>query len=191
MLQRVRRRLRCSLTTWLSSGLFWAVFLGALALSVGIKSFINLAIDPIYFDVSVRTLEGQIFPFPPGRLAITHSEHLAKSGLANLIAIGWAIMLVFLFLAMTRRVLHHRIAYVGVGLFLAGSISNRGEIAISGHATDFLLIWPTESRELGAIVNFADIMVVVGLALFLLGSPIYRWLRRIRSQRLKGLEPRP
>ena len=158
---------------------------------MGSKSFINLAIDPISFDVSLRTLEGQIFPFPPGRLAITHSEHLARSGPANLITIVWAIMLVFLFLAMTRRVLHHRIAYVGVGLYLAGGISNRGEVAISGHATDFLLIWPTESRELGAIVNFADIMVVAGLALFLLGSPIYRWLLRTRCQRLKGPEPRP
>ena len=177
--------------TWLSSGLFWAVLLGALVLSVGSKSFINLAIEPISFDVSIRSLEGQIFPFPPGRLAITHSQHWARSGPDNLFSIGWAIVLVFLFLAMTRRVLHHRIAYVGVGLFLAGVISNRGEVALFGHATDFLLIWPTESRELGAIVNFADFMVVAGLALFLLCSPLYRLLERILCQRVEGPQPSP
>ena len=126
----VRRRLRCSLMSWLSNGLFWAVLLGALALSVGSKSFINLAIEPITFNVSVRSLEGQIYPFPPGRLGITHSQHWASSGPANLFAIGWAFIVVYLFLAMTRRVLHHRIAYVGVGLFLAGVISNRGEVGV-------------------------------------------------------------
>ncbi len=188
MLQKVRRRLRCSLITWMSSGLFWAVLLGALALSVGAKSFINLAIEPMHFDVSLRTLEGQFYPDPPGRLAITHSQHWANSGLANLYPIGWAILNVFLYLAMTRRVLHHGIAYVGVALFLAGVISNRGEVALFGHATDFLLIWPTESRELGAIVNFADFMVVAGLALFLLWSPIYRLLEIIRCQRIEGPE---
>ncbi len=191
MLQKIRRRLRCSLKTWLSSGLFWAVLLGALVLSVGSKSFINLAIEPISFDVSIRSLEGQIFPFPPGRLALTHSQHWARSGPANLFSIGWAIVLVFLFLAMTRRVLHHRIAYVGVGLFLAGVISNRGEVALFGHATDFLLIWPTESRELGAIVNFADFMVVAGLALFLFCSPLYRLLERILCQRVEGPQLSP
>ncbi len=191
MLQKVRRRLRCSLKAWLSSGLFWAVLLGALALSVGAKSFINLAIEPISFDVSVMTLEGQIYPYPPGRLAITHSQHWASSGLANFYAIGWAIFVVFLFLAMTRRVLHHGIAYVGVALFLAGVISNRGEVAFFGHATDFLLIWPSESRELGAIVNFADFMVVAGLALFLLWSPIYRLLEIIRCRRVEGPEASP
>lgn len=191
MLQKVRRRLRCSMITWLSSGLFWAVLLGALALSVSAKSIINLAIEPISFDVSVRTLEGQIYPFPPGRLAITHSEHWARSGPANLFGIGWAIIVVFLFLAMTRRVLHHSIAYVGVGLFLAGVISNRGEVGLFGHATDFLLIWPTESKALGVIVNFADFMVVAGLALFLLGSPIYKLLERIRFQRVEGPETIP
>ncbi len=191
MQQRIRRRLRCSLKTWLSSGLFWAVLLGALALSVGSKSFINLAIEPISFNVSIRSLEGQIYPFPTDRLAITHSEHWARSGPANLFPIGWAIVLVFLFLAMTRRVLHHRIAYVGVGLFLAGVISNRGEVALFGHATDFLLIWPTESRELGAIVNFADFMVVAGLALFLLCSPMYRLFQISRRQNVEGPEPSP
>ncbi len=152
------------------------------------KSFINLAIEPIHFDVSLRALEGQFYPYPPGRLAITHSQHWASSGLANLYAIGWAIFVVFLFLAMTRRVLHHGIAYVGVALFLAGVISNRGEVALFGHATDFLLIWTTESRELGAIVNFADFMVVAGLALFLLWSPIYRLLEIIRCHRIEGPE---
>ncbi len=191
MLQKVRRRLRCSLIAWLSSGLFWAVLLGALALSVGTKSFINLAIEPIPFDVSVRDLEGQFYPYPPGRLAITHSQHWASGGLANLYAIGWAIFVVFLFLAMTRRVLHHGIAYVGVALFLAGVISNRGEVAFFGHATDFLLIWPTESRVLGAIVNFADFMVVAGLAMFLLWSPIYRLLEIIRCQRVEEPELSP
>ncbi len=100
--------------TWLSSGLFWAVLLGALSLSVGTKTFINLAIEPLSFDVSLRSLEGQIYPFPTDRLAITHSQHWASSGLANLYAIGWAILMVFLYLAMTRRVLHHGTAYVGM-----------------------------------------------------------------------------
>lgn len=189
MLQKVRRRLWCSLTSWLSSGLFWAVLLGALSLSVGSKSLINLAIEPIYLDAWGRSFEGQIFPYPPGRLAITHSEHWANSGLANLFAIGWAIVVVFLFLAMTRRVLHQRTAYAGVGLFLAGVISNKGEVALFGHATDFLLIWPAGSRQLGAIVNFADLMVVAGLALFLLWSPIYRLIERVRRQRANGPEP--
>ena len=190
MLQKARRRLHCSLISWLSSGVFWAVLLGALALSVGSKSIINLAIEPISFNVSLRSLEGQIFPYPPGRLAITHSEHWASGGVSSLFPIGGGIITAFLYLAMTRRVLHHRIAYAGVGLFLAGIISNRGEVALFGHATDFLLIWPTASRQLGAIANFADFMVVIGLALFLLGSPMYRLLEIIRSQRA-GAGPEP
>ena len=162
-----------------------------MALSVGSKSFINLAIEPVSFDASMRTLEGQIYPSPSSRLAITHSQHWARSGPAGLFSIGWAIIVVFLFLAMTRRVLHHRIAYVGVGLFLAGVISNRGEVAFFGHATDFLLVWPTESREFGAIVNFADFMVVAGLALFLLCSPMYRLFQISRRQKVEGPEPSP
>ncbi len=191
MLQKISRRVGCSLESWLSSRLFWAVLLGALALSVASKSFINLAIEPIYLDVWVDNLKGQIFPYPPGILAITHSQHFERSGPAGLFAIGWAIIMVFLFLAMTRRVLHLRIAYVGVGLFLAGVISNRGEVALFGHATDFLLIWPVESRQIGAIVNFADLMVVAGLALFLICSPIYELFEKSRRQRVEGPEPSP
>ena len=104
------------------------------------KSLINLAIEPIPFNVSVGTLEGQIFPFPPGRLAITHSQHWAEAGFGSLLVIGWGVMMSFLFLSLTRRALHHRIPYIGTGLFLAGAISNRGEVALFGHATDFLFI---------------------------------------------------
>ena len=172
--------------SWLSSGLFWTVLLGALALSVGSKSLINLAIESLTFDASMRTLEGQFYPYPPGKLAITHSQHWASGGLTNLFAIGWAILVVLLFLATARRVIHLRIAYVGVGLFLAGVISNRGEVALFGHATDFLLIWPRASSELGAIVNFADIMVLAGLVLLLFWSPVLGLLKRSQCPRAKG-----
>lgn len=175
--------------SWLSSRLFWTVLLGALALSAGSKGFINLAIEPLTFDGSMRTLEGQTYPYPPGRLAITHSQHLASSGPDNLIIIGWAIIVVYLFLATARRAIHTRNAYIGAGLFLAGVISNRGEVALFGHATDFLLIWPRESTQLGAIVNFADIMVVTGLALLLVWSPLYRLLKSNRCPRAKEAEP--
>ena len=191
MLQKISRRIGCSLESWLSSRLFWAVLLGALALSVASKSFINLAIEPIYLDVSLGIPEGQVFPYPPGKLGITHSEHWASGGPAGLFAIGWAIIVVFLFLAMTRRVLHHRTAYVGVGIFLAGVISNRGEVALFGHATDFLLIWPDKSRTIAAVFNFADLMVVAGLALCLLWSPFYRMLEISRHQKVEGPEPSP
>ncbi len=189
MLQKIRCRLRCSLMTWLSSGHFWAVLLGGLALSVVSKAFINLAIEPLSFDVSVGTLKGQIFPFPPGRLAITHSQHWAEAGLGNLLVIGWGVMMIFLFLSLTRRVLHHRIAYIGTGLFLAGAISNRGEVALFGHATDFLFILPLGSSGLGAIVNFADLMIAAGLVLLLIWSPVYRLLERTRCQRMEAPEP--
>ena len=175
--------------TWLSSGHFWAVLLGGLALSLASKSFINLAIEPQSFDVSVGTLEGQIFPFPPGRLAITHSQHWAEAGLGSLLGIGWTLLMAFLFLSLTRRALHHRIAYVGTGLFLAGAISNRGEVALFGHATDFLFIRPLGSSELGVIVNFADMMIAAGLVLLLLWSPIYGLLQRNRCERLEAPEP--
>ena len=54
--------------------------------------------------------------------------------------------------------------YVGLGLIFAAAISNEGENALFGHATDFLFI-----QSVG-IANLADGMVLIGFILVLLTS---------------------
>ena len=92
----------------------------------------------------------------------------------------------YLFLSLTTRAIHHRIAYMGTGLFIAGVISNRGEVAIFGHATDFLFVRLVGFGGLAAVVNFADLMIFSGLVLLLLWSPLYRLLIYKRQQREKN-----
>ena len=166
-------RLRTTLTSWHDRGSFWKTLVWGLAISLGAKSLVNLVIEPIIpSSLPISSMEGQIFPFPPGILAITHFQHWTGGGFGSLFVIGWALVIAFLFLSLTNRALH-----IGVGLFLAGVISNRGEELLFGHATDFLFVRLVGFGNLTAVLNFADLMLFFG-GLLLLGALIHRLLTR-------------
>jgi hypothetical protein len=57
------------------SGLFWKTLTWGLGISLVTKFLVNVLIEPIPPNPRFSSLEGQIFPFPPGRFAITHVEH--------------------------------------------------------------------------------------------------------------------
>lgn len=165
-------RLRTTSTSWLARGSFWKPFLVGLAISLGAKSLVNWLIEPIIpSSVPISSMEGQIFPFPPGLFAITHYQHWADGGLGSWFVIGWALVIAILFLSLTNRTIH-----MGVGLFLAGVISNQGEELLFGHATDFLFV-----RLIGfgglTVINFADLMLFFGV-LLLLGALLHRLLNK-------------
>ena len=77
-------------------------------------------------------------------------------------------------------------AHVGLGMIWATAISNEGEIALFGHATDFLLI-----RTIG-IANLAGGIVLVGLILVLLTSTYQKLVSNPKEQGApngEGLQP--
>ena len=64
--------------------------------------------------------------------------------------------------------------YVGMGLIFAGGTSNEGEIALLGHATDFLYIrFVIFSYHQFFIANLADIMIFIGFILVIV-TPTYQ-----------------
>ena len=64
--------------------------------------------------------------------------------------------------------------YVGMGSIFAGSISNEGEIALFGHATDFLYVrFSTFSYHRFFIANLADAMILIGFILVIV-TPAYQ-----------------
>ena len=166
-------RLRTTSTSWLARGSFWKPFLVGLAISLGAKSLVNWVIEPIIpSSVPISSMEGQIFPFPPGLFAITHYQHWADGGLGSWFVIGWALVIALLFLSLTNRTIH-----MGVGLFLAGAISNQGEELLFGHATDFLFVRLIGFGGLTVVLNFADLMLFFGV-LLLLGALLHRLLNK-------------
>lgn len=171
------------LATLAARGTFWNTFLVGLAISVAAKSLVNWAIEPIFpSSVPISSMEGQIFPFPPGLLAITHFQHWADGGLGSLFIIGWALLIALLFLSLTNRAIH-----LGVGLFLAGVISNQGEELLFGHATDFLFVRLIGFGGLTNLANLADLMIFFGV-LLLLGSLLYRLLTKKNARMAPSLE---
>ncbi len=163
--------LRTISTSWLARGSFWKTLLVGLAISLGAKSLVNLVMEPIFpSSVPISSMEGQIFPFPPGLFAITHFQHWADGGLGSWFVIGWGLLIALLFLSLTNRAIH-----IGVGLFLAGVISNQGEELLFGHVTDFLWVRLIGLGGLTAVANFADLMIFSGV-LLLLGALLHRLL---------------
>ena len=76
--------------------------------------------------------------------------------------------------------------HVGLGMIWATAISNEGEIALFGHATDFLLIRPI------GIANLADGIVLVGLMLVLLTSTYQKLVSNPKEQGApngEGIQP--
>jgi len=156
-------RLRTTSTSWLARGSFWKPFLVGLAISLGAKFLVNWAIEPIIpSSVPISSMEGQIFPFPPGLFAITHYQHWADGGLGSWFVIGWMLVIALLFLSLNSRTIH-----MGVGLFLAGAISNQGEELLFGHATDFLFVRLIGFGGLTVVLNLADLMLFFGVLLLL------------------------
>ena len=87
--------------------------------------------------------------------------------------------MVFLFPSLTLRFIHQQTAHLGAGLYIAGAVSNRGEIWLFGHATDFLFV-------LFAIFNLADVLICSGLLMMLLWSPLYKLLERKKRVEVNG-----
>lgn len=194
------------------NGLFYKVLIVSLALSVISKSIINLAIEPVDVDGSLADMEGQFYPYPPGRLAITHYENWHEGwpdysdGIFGTVSssIEWIIerfvefdnleLVVFIGLvalivgAVTLSTIGKSRPglspeYVGLGLIFAAAISNQGEVALFGHATDFLLIRYSSSSDIGGVANFADVMLVIGFVLILLTATYQRVMVAIDTNR--------
>ena len=76
--------------------------------------------------------------------------------------------------------------HVGLGMIWATAISNEGEIALFGHARDFLLIRPI------GIANLAGGIVLVGLILVLLTSTYQKLVSNPKAQGApngEGIQP--
>ena len=191
-------------------GLFYKVMVCSLAISAIAKLVINLAIEPIALGSRMSEWEGRILPYPPGRFAVTHAEHWhdgwpdvsdgvigkISSILGALIervvsydnvetivfAVIFAIIIWKISLATWGKPsTAAAYVYIGMGLIFAGGISNQGEIALFGHATDFIFIRYSPSGGRIAIANLADVMLLVGFLLLLIGSWYQRYRNRISA----------
>ena len=173
------------------NGLFYKVLFYGLLLSVVTKTIINIAIEPL----------GQRGPFPAGKFEITHFEHLGtfpdysdgmigklSSGAGGLIEkfvsyddvemLVYLGIFAFLFLSASLSTIGRNRSgllpkYAGLGLIVAAAISNSGELALFGHATDFLFIRVSALSDNGFVIaNFADVMLVIGIILIFV-TPTY------------------
>ena len=192
---------------------FWASVCGSLAISALAKFLVNLLIppsDPNSAEIS------WVFPSPPGRFAITHAEHwhdgwpdytdgimgAAATKLAALLEKFvqydntelwiWSSIWVILILWFSSDTFGKNkdtmlFDYIGLGLLIAGGVSNEGEIALFGHATDFIFFRLRESSQIIYVLNLADVMITLGIVLGFLVSPVYRWWKR---QAHEGLSER-
>ena len=194
------------------NGLFYKVLIGSLAVSVAAKSIINLAIEPVIPGTPLSALRNQFYPYPPGRFAITHYEHgydgwpdysdsvygeitsrlggfierfVAFDNVEIIVFFSLAVLIVgpvsFSTIGKSRSGLVP--TYVGLGLIFAAAISNEGEIALFGHATDYLLIRPI------GIANLADGMVLVGFILVLLTSAYQKVLSNLNPTHPADIPP--
>jgi len=215
MLRNLVIRFWVAIKSWVFlSGLFWKTLLWGLAASAVAKFLVNATIKPLSQNLSLKAAEGQIFPFPPGRFAITHAEHWHDGwpdytdGLVGRIAatlgsfverfidydnvelIIWSRLMGLILWSMTSHTFNQTkedmtFDYIAVGLFLAGGISNQAEVALLGHATDFLFL---RTSDTGFVVaNFADVMMLAGLILFFVWSPLSRLYKQY--ERAEKTEP--
>lgn len=79
-----------------------------------------------------------------------------------------------------------RFDYIGIGLVLAGGISNQAEVALLGHATDYLFLRTSESTRSFVVANFADVMVLVGIFLLVIWAPLYRRFKEYEREEARG-----
>lgn len=75
--------------------------------------------------------------------------------LCSYVVLGWLIL---------KSHTPGRIAHLGKSLFLAGAASNLIDRLVYGYVRDFI------DLSLGFVFNFADVFIVLGLALFLLAG---------------------
>lgn len=191
--------------------LFYKALFYALLFSVVVKTIVNVAIEPL----------GQKGPFPTGKFEITHFEHQGtfpdysdgmvgklSSGLGGFIEkfvsyddVEMIIFLGFyavLLLWVSLSTIGHKRSgmipkYVGLALVIAAAISNKGELAIFGHATDFLFIRVSAFSDNGFVIaNFADVMLVVGMVLIFVTPTYEKVLAAIetaKSESAAGMKP--
>lgn len=191
------------------------MLIGSLAVSVAAKSLINLVIEPVVPGTPLSALRDQFYPYPPGRFAITHYEHrhdgwpdysdgvygeissclggfierfVAFDSVEIIVFFGLAILIVgYVSISTFGKSRSGMVpTHVGLGMILAAAISNEGEIALFGHATDFLLIRPI------GIANLADGIVLVGLILVLLTSTYQKLVSNPKEQGVpngEGIQP--
>ena len=174
------------------NGLFYKALFYGLLLSVVAKTIVNIAIEPL----------GQKGPFPDGKFEITHFEHLGtfpdysdgivgkvSSGVGGVIErfvtydsvemIVFISIYAYMLLSVSLTTFGENRSglvpkYIGLGLIIAAAISNLGELAIFGHATDFLFIRVTVFSDRGFVIaNFADVMLLIGIILIFI-TPTYQ-----------------
>jgi hypothetical protein len=186
--------------------LFWITFGWSLSISVLAKIIVNLFMPPVTpatpGTLRFSELSGMTYPFPPGKLALTHAEHWYSSwpgqteGILGTIAaelVAWLknwiqfpnletwifitfwALIFFLFSSATigKKIDRMLFNYLGLGLFLAAFISNQGEIALFSHATDFIFFRFSEASHWFMVCNFADVMAILALVLLIVVSPLY------------------
>jgi len=197
------------------NGLFYKVLIGSLAVLVAAKSLITFVFEPVVPGTPLSALRDQFYPYPTGRFAITHYEHwhdgwpdysdgvygeiFSRLGgfIERFVAFDSVGIIVFFGLAIPS-VGYVSIStfgksrsgmvptHVGLGMIWATAISNEGEIALFGHATDFLLIRPI------GIANLADGMVLAGFILVLLASTYQKLVSNPKEQGVpngEGIQP--
>ena len=151
------------------SGLFWKTLMLGLGISIVAKFVVNVVIDPISQGPRLSSLKGQIFPFPPGRFAITHAEHwhqgwpdytdgfIGKISATlgsfierfveydNVELIVYVSIFALIVIYASGKSFNWskeelKLVYVGMGLIISGGISNQAEIALFNHVTDFIFL---------------------------------------------------
>lgn len=173
-----------------------------MAVSLVAKWVINLTIVPLT-PPQLADLKGQLFHFLPGQFTITHTENWYNGwpdytdGLVGKIslslgsfierfvsygnvelAVYLGIWVLIAFCLSYGTIGRTRVGlapiYIGMGLGIAGSLSNQGEAAFFGHATDFLYFSFSESSKQYVVGNLADVMVVGGFMLVIITTLLRR-----------------
>ena len=187
---------------FLFNPVFWNTFFSALAFSVIAKFLVGKLIPaPSAPGFKAWRATGIWYPDPFGWFALTHIEHWHDSwpdyteGLIGWAALniggliekfvdyqnaepfvyfGFLFMLLLMMFGPTFKSTRDRCLfyYIAAGLLLATFVSNQGEVALFGHATDFLVFRLPGARVV--IANFADVMAVVSLPLLFFVAPRYK-----------------
>ena len=186
---------------------FWKTLGWGLSISILAKFTINLWIPPWPDNPQISLLSDRMFPFPPKLIALTHAEHRFDGwpdytdGVFGTIAANlggwiekyvqydntelwvWTAIIVMWFLLLSLHTVRRNpgdmlFSHIGLGLMVAALFSNQGEVAIFGHATDFIFVRFREDSSRYIVTNLADLMVLLGLLCLLVISPIYERLKR-------------
>ena len=174
------------------NSLFYKVLFVAFLLSLFAKTIVNIGIEPL----------GQSGPFPTGNFKITHFEHIGvfpdysdgiigkvSSGIGGFIErfvsygnvemVIFLVIWVYILLSLSLSTIGQNRSglvpkYAALGLIIAAAISNKGELILFGHVTDFLFIRVSIFSDKGFVIaNFADVMLLIGVILLLI-TPVYQ-----------------